>query len=118
MKLSLSIESANHHSNASPPNRERGWRLVVEEWRQARSTGQSERASQAETALAVFVALTGEDESLRRHELGPLKTTSVESTRPSSPSPLPTFREGRSVPPPPPHPGAQRPVQDSGNDHQ
>lgn len=118
MRLSLSVESSNHTSDAPRLNRDRGWQLVADEWRQARDSGRPDRAAKAETALAVFLALTGEDETGLRATLGPIVTTPVESLRPSSPSPLPMFREGRSTPPPPPHPGAQRPVEDSADDHQ
>lgn len=112
MRLVLKIETRNHSrgESARVDGSSDGLRVVRDAWRKlASSTPESrDRLRQwVGGAVAVYAAMTGRDGAEVLDELDsemPVpKATAV-------PEGMPVFRSGRSVPPPPRSPGAQRPV--------
>lgn len=120
MRLTLRLESAGHNRNTSEGTSE-----GVDESRRAAALARLEDAARkaAEPGLdyderrrrlnwlgggiVVFSLFTGEDAEALRARLEP--APSAEAV--PSVDVLPVFREGRSTPPPPRHPGAQTPVE-------
>lgn len=112
MKLTLQIESGRNRSGSEKPVVSDGWTVVVEAWRKANESGldfeeKSRRLNWVGGALAMLAELTGENAAALRSKLElshPPVSDAVQAG-------IPQFREGRSTPPPPRHPGAQTPVE-------
>ncbi len=119
MKLTLQIESGRKNdsdqvveSKSSKPTVSDGWPMVMTAWQRANEPGIDEtergrRLNWVGGALSMLAELTGEDPVELRSRLESKKLVQAEPQLPG----MPTFREGRSTPPPPPHPGAQRAVE-------
>lgn len=109
MRISLKIESAKHRSSRKPDGKA-AWAVVQEGWdayRNAASKAEQDRALVwVGGAIAAYAATVGKDKAEVLREL--------EQTRPKPsvelPPEIPVFTPGRSTPPPPRLPGAQRAV--------
>lgn len=116
MKVTVQVESARH-DNKKRSRLDDAWRLIETEWRASQQTGLEQgevnrKRAWVEGAVAVLAAISGETETTLRNRLVPIvagPVASVAATSVSStPTGFPVFREGRSTPAPPRHPGAQR----------
>lgn len=117
MKLTLQVESAKHRSTSgderpSTDTRDRVWSRLEDAWRQANVAGidvneRQRRLNWLGGAIVVYSLFTGEDANDVRSRVEATSPAIVPSSDPG----VPVFREGRSTPPPPRHPGAQHAVE-------
>lgn len=112
MKLTLQIESGRNESKVQKPKVADGWGMVVNAWKKANEAGldpesKGRRLNWVGGALTMLAELTGEQAEGLRQRLEAEHPPVAEVQQPG----IPQFREGRSTPPPPRHPGAQSPVE-------
>jgi len=117
VKLTLQVESSKHARGDTTVGRDSGdqdqaFRRLEDAWRRVNEPGitvdeRQRRSNWLGGGIVVFALLTGDDPERVRSR--------IEASSPAAPTPvdsmLPVFREGRSTPPPPRHPGAQSPVE-------
>ena len=114
MRLTLTIESRRHGHNRSvnKPDTTAAWERLVDAATRARdasidATERAKRLNWLGGAIVLYALLTGDDAEQVRERLSAGATSEPDSAAQA----MPQFREGRSTPPPPRHPGAQRPVE-------
>jgi hypothetical protein len=117
MRLKMEIESANHgrkrQKSVPSVDSDKAWRIVTDGWQKVRSaTGdeQDRRRNWVGGAIAVYAAMTGKDATAVLAELERDLPVRVDAPAATVLDGMPEFRPGRSTPPPPRSPGAQRPV--------
>jgi hypothetical protein len=120
MKITVEIVSSRHNEKRARrarrgPDDTAGWSLIDDAWAKATEPGidpddRRRRQNWVGGALAVFAALTGQDAAALRDRLESKRPVpQAQAAEPAAQ--MPVFREGRSTPPPPRPPGAQRPVE-------
>lgn len=116
MRLKIELESANHgrrkNSNpATPAGADKAWQIVMDGWTKVRSAttpeDQQRRRNWVGGAVAAYAAMTGKDPAAVAAELEKNHPVTQAAAVPDG---LVEFRPGRTAPPPPKSPGAQRPV--------
>ena len=110
MKLSFTFETGDKETTPEVDS-SAAWAQIVDAWRKvgaASGTDRDERTQWVGGAVAVYATLTGEDAKAvldRLQRENPLQQQ-------VSPPGFVEFSEGRSAPPPPRSPGAQRVVEE------
>lgn len=110
MRISLKIESAKHRASRKSDGKA-AWAVVQEGWDAARAAAPGDEREKALKwvggAIAAYAAMVGKD---RKDVLIELERSKPLASGPTVelPPEIPVFQPGRSTPPPPRLPGAQR----------
>jgi hypothetical protein len=118
LRIRLTIETAGHGRRVTEDDATAdtaaAMRLIREAWQKVRDADDGQRPGRRQWlggAVAVFAALTGQDGEAVLADLGDLPVAGTEASGATVyDGTVPAFRPGRSTPPPPRAPGAQRPV--------